>query len=300
MESTFIDSTGFETLIISFLSIGNNDYSGRIWGMSSETAYKTLKYMTRDLACLICQDTLDASQLLPEHLFTLFSSKCRFSVSNGAFQEFIKLLYIEKNIKLFRDELELPLPSNIKKWKKFELENAFNFLSVEKTCANGKSLTVPKMKDKLLLYFVENPSEKQKLKKYMSKGKKPSELDFLNVQKKVWLNKNPRDWCPSSYQVLNLYGRIVLTCLLFSVTEYFPPRKDLEKFGYKLEGQNILFNLKTSNNEKEKNVRSLLAAIGKKRNINEEIQNGSKKRTSNITSNNSTKRHKNSPENLIE
>ena len=134
----------------------------------------------------------------------------------------------------------------------------------------------------------------------MSKGKKPSELDFLNVQKKVWLNKNPRDWCPSPYQVLNLYGRIVLTSLLFSVTEYFPPRKDLEKFGYKLEGQNILVNLKTSNNEKEKNVRSLLAAIGKKRNINEEIQNGSKKRTSNITSNNSTKRRKNVPETLID
>ena len=155
------------------------------------------------------------------------------------------------------------------------------------------------MKDKLLLHFAENPSEKQKLQKYMSKGKKPSELDYLNVQKNVWLNKNPRDWCPSPYQVHNLYGRIVLTSLLFSVTEYFPQIKDLEKFGYKLEGQNILFNLKTSDNEKEKNVRSLLAAIGKKGNINEEIQNTNKKRTSNITSNNSKKRQKNLPENFI-
>ena len=134
----------------------------------------------------------------------------------------------------------------------------------------------------------------------MSKGKKPSELDYSYVQKKIWLNKNPRDWCPSPYQIHNLYGRIVLTTLLFSVTEYFPPMKDLEKFGYKLEGQTILFNLTTSNNVKEKNVRSLLAAIGKKGKINEEIQNGNKKRTSNITSTNSKKRLKNSPANLID
>ena len=134
----------------------------------------------------------------------------------------------------------------------------------------------------------------------MSKGQKPSELDYLNVQKIVWLNKNPRDWCPSPYQVNNLYGRIVLTTLLFSVTEYFPPKKDLEKFGYKLEGQNILFNLKTSNNEREKNVRSLLSGIGKKGKSNDKIKNGSKKRTINITSINSKKRRNYSPENLID
>ena len=50
------------TLILAFLCVGNNDYSGKIWGMSCETVYKALKKMVTDLACSIEKNNIDASQ----------------------------------------------------------------------------------------------------------------------------------------------------------------------------------------------------------------------------------------------
>ena len=166
------------TLILAFLCVGNNDYSGKIWGMSCETVYKALKKMVTDLACSIEKNNIDASHFLPDHLFTLYSSKCTFSISKEAFHEFIKVLYIEKNAILFKDILQLPFPKNIHTWKKGDLINAFDFLKIDKMNDKGKPMTVQKMKEKLLGYTAANASEKHRLDTFLSEGEKPSEVQY--------------------------------------------------------------------------------------------------------------------------
>ena len=80
------------------------------------------------------------------------------------------------------------------------------------------------MKEKLVNHTTANALDKERLDTFLSKGEKPSDIDYTLVQKTVWLNKNHKDWCPSPNQVHNLYGRCVLTALLFSIPEYFPPK----------------------------------------------------------------------------
>jgi hypothetical protein len=149
-----------QSLVFSFLSIGKNDYSGKIWGMSCETVYKSLQKMENDLACIIDQDNHDQSQFSPDHLTTLLASKCKFSLSKPSFQQFIKLIYVEKNLIYFKGVLQSPLPTNIQTWKKFELTAAFDLLDISKTMENGKLMTVPMMKDKLLIHLNLNVLDK--------------------------------------------------------------------------------------------------------------------------------------------
>ena len=179
--------------------------------------------------------------------------------------------------------------------------DAFEFLNIDKNCENGKPMTVSKMKEKLLNHTTSNPVDKESLDTFLSKGEKPSDINYTSVQKTVWLNKNPKDWCPSPNQIHNLYGRCVLTALLFSIPAYFPPKIDLDKFGYRVEGETIIFDL-TSSLCKEKNVRMLLARLGNKGNKAEE-KKSIEKRTHNQTNRskkNNKKRKPNSPEKLID
>ena len=290
-----------ETLVFSFLAIGNNDYSGKLWGMSVETAYKSLKMMTKDLACRIDQNDSDELNFSTDHLFTLFASKCIFSISKQAFDEFIKLLYIQKNLVHFKDKLCLPLPKNIQLWKKDELIAAFDLLNINrKTMENGKPMSVLSMKKKLLSHTESNVFDKQRLDTYLSKGELPHKLDYSFVQKCVWLNKNQKDWCPSLYQIKNIYGRSILTSLLFSIPDYFPPKTDLVKFGYNINFDQIAFNLKPSV-KKLKNVRTLLSAqLRKKDNAKKVERKGKRTVAGKITNTGGKKRKPNSPERLID
>ena len=160
-------------------------------------------------------------------------------------------------------------------------------------------MTVSMMKDQMLSHVNQNVLDKQRLDTFKSQGKKPSELEYTSVQKTIWLNKNPKDWCPSEYQIHNMYGRCVLTCILFSIPSYFPPKIDLVKFGYVLENEVISFNLIPSLG-KEKNVRVLLSTICKKMSSSEQNENGKRTQQSKKTKNRTKKTKPNSPEKLID
>ena len=246
-----------------------------------------------ELACLIGQDNQDQPHFSADHLFSLYASKCTFSISKVAFNEYIKLLYVEKNVIYFKEVLQLPLPKNINTWKKCELIEAFEFIDLSMTLENGKPMTVPMMKEKLFSHILSNSADKERLDSFLSKGEKPHEINYSIVQKIVWLNKNPKDWCPSPYQVQNMYGRCLLTALLFSIPEYFPPKADLVKFGYKLDSGDITFNL-TPSLDKEKNVHKLLSGQSKKN------SKGGKRKVKQTQEINKKKRKPNLPENLID
>ena len=115
-------------------------------------------------------------------------------MSKVSFKEFIKLLYVEKNLIYFRDVLQSPFPKNVQTWKMNELTIAFDLLNISKLTEDGKQMTVPMMKSKLLTNLNINQDNKEKLNDYLSQGKKTSELDYPFVQKTIWLNKNPKDW----------------------------------------------------------------------------------------------------------
>ena len=110
-----------QTLVLSLLSLGFNDYSGRLFGMSPDIAYKALQKLDSDLAFVLTPDSFDASNAVVEHWPFLMQSECAFSLAVDSFDEFIKLLYIEKNASLFKDVLKLPLPKNVQSWKKADL-----------------------------------------------------------------------------------------------------------------------------------------------------------------------------------
>ena len=249
-----------QSLILSFLIIGNNDYSGKVWGLSCDLAFRSLQKMKGDLACVVNNESLASSSILPEHLFTIFSSKCKYSLSYPFFQKFVKLLYIEKNASLFKGMVQLPLPKNIRTWKKVDLITAFSILDIPTVGENDKDLLVPELKVKITSHLNVNPSEKSKLDSFISDGISPLDIEYACVQKTIWLNKNPRDWCPSLLQIKNMYGRCVLTGLLFSCPEYFPPKIDLTKFGYILQNGNISFDLSPSLT-KEKSQRTVYASV---------------------------------------
>ena len=175
---------------------------------------------------------------------------------------FIKLVYIEKNITLFKHDLQLPLPKNIKAWQKKDLSNAFDFLEISSIDHNGKNLTVPMLKDKLIRHLECRSDDIEKLKTYRSKGVKMSELAYSHVRNIIWLHKTPKFWVPSVYQMDNIFGRAVLTILLFSIPECFPPVADLPKFGYVLSEAGLKLNL-ASSDKKERNARLLLASACK-------------------------------------
>ena len=155
------------------------------------------------------------------------------------------------------------------------------------------------MKDKLLIHLNLNTLDKQRLDTFKSQGKKPSELEYSSVQSSIWLNKNPKDWCPSKYQIHNMFGRCVLTCMLFSIPEYFPPKNDLVKFGYVFKDDIFSFNL-TPSLTKEKNVRILLSSISKK--MSNDDKNDNRKRTLNLKKKKTMNKKKkpNSPVKLID
>ena len=97
-----------------------------------------------------------------------------------------------------------------------------------------------------------------------------------------------------------MYGRCVLTCMLFSTPAYFPPKNDLIKFGYVIENENMSFNLMPSLG-KEKNVRILLSSICKKMLSNSDNnENGKRKQQAKKNKNRTKKTKPNSPEKLID
>ena len=253
-----------QSLIFALLIIGNNDYSGKIWGMSCNVAFKALGSLDEDLACKIADDCLASNPFLSAHLFSLFASKCPFSISYGSFQKFVKLIYIFKNASLFKGLVKLPMSKNILKWKKNDLISAYQLLNLDWKDSNGKDLLVTALRSSLVSHLIANPTDQNKVDKNLSEGVSPVDIDFKIVQKTLWLNKNPRDWCPNMMQMKNLYGRSVLTGLLFSCPESFPPKNELVKFGFKVESDFVCPNL-SSSLTKEKNLRTVLMSVLKKK-----------------------------------
>ena len=251
-----------ESLVYSFLIIGNNDYSGRIYGMSCDVAYRALHNLEIDLVYNVDASNHSSPHAYIDHWPFLVASGCDFSLSNIAFKEFIKLLYIEKNLSLFKNVLQLPLPENIQKWKKSDLISVYKFLGVSVTNKQGKQLTIPNLKQNLINHLGKSGGDKEKLASYKTEGKKLNELDYSFVKHIVWLNKDPKFWPPSENQIDNMFGRLVLTIMLFSIPSSFPPKSDLCKFGY-LQTDVLKFNLLPTVG-KEKSVRLLLASVLRK------------------------------------
>ena len=156
------------------------------------------------------------------------------------------------------------MSKNIVKWKKNDLISAYQLLNLDWKDSNGKDLLVKALRSSLVAHLVANPADRNKLDKNLSEGVSPADIDFKIVQKTLWLNKNPRDWCPNMMQMKNLYGRSVLTGLLFSCPESFPPKNELVKFGFKVESDVVCPNL-SSSLTKEKNLRTVLMSVLKKK-----------------------------------
>ena len=261
--------------------------------MNPELAFRSLVKMKDDLACLVNNESLEASNFAADHLFTLLSSKVKFSLAKSAFKQFIQLIYIEKNTQIFKGIVQTTLPKNVKKWGKADLILAFNTLNISTKGEDGKELLVPALKDKFSSHLDVNKSDKRQIDSLTSEGLSPLDLDYSCVQKMIWLNKNPRDWCPTIEQLDNLYGRCVLTGLLFSCPGYFPPRYDLNKFGYRLADGDLFHNL-TPSLTKEKNPKTILTNVlkrlknikansRKRKAINDKAIPKSKRRKTNVT-----------------
>ena len=84
------------SLAFSLFCIGNNDYTGKLFGMSCDIAYRALQKMETDLAFNMEHCNPSSSHILDNHYQHLVNSGSRFSISRDAFKELIKLMYIEK------------------------------------------------------------------------------------------------------------------------------------------------------------------------------------------------------------
>ena len=157
----------------------------------------------------------------------------------------------------------MSLPKNVNSWKKSDLITAFNALDISSKGDNGKDLLVQALKQKILTHLEQNEADKSRIETFTSGGQSPLENTYSSLQNTIWLNKNPRDWCPSLEQIKNMYGRCVLTGLLFSCPIYFPPKNALVKFGYYYLNGNISLNLSPSL-IKEKNIRTVLTSVLRK------------------------------------
>ena len=120
---------------------------------------KSIVKIKSDLACVVDDKLLEISLFRSEHLFTLFSSKCKYSISKTSFDEFIKLIYIEKNAHLFKGMVKMSLPKNVNSWKKSDLITAFNALDISTKGDNGKDLLVQALKQKILNYLEQNEAD---------------------------------------------------------------------------------------------------------------------------------------------
>ena len=98
-----------------------------------------------------------------------------------------------------------------------------------------------------------------------------------------------------------MYGRCVISCMLFSIPSYFPPKNDLGKFGYCLTNDSLSLNL-SSTVDKGKTVRVLLTALCKEMSKSNEDNNDkrSKKRTLKTNKGSSKKIKPNPSEKLID
>ena len=80
------------------------------------------------------------------------------------------------------------------------------------------------------------------------------------------MNKNPKFWPPSTLQIHNLFGRSTAAIMMFSIPSSFPSVKDLVKFGYIVNENEIKLNL-TPTTDKVKNASLLLSSVHKKQNL---------------------------------
>ena len=118
------------------------------------------------------------------------------------------------------------------------------------------------MKKTIKKYLDEASTDRSELlDAYRSDGKKEGELDLSHVSKVIWLNKSPKFWVPSEFQINNMFGRSVLAIILFSIPKHFPQRTELSKFGYLLDN-GLKHNLCPSI-KKERNI-NLLSSVLKK------------------------------------
>ena len=117
--------------------------------------------------------------------------------------------------------------------------------------------TVAMMKSTIKDHLHKNPALKKNIiDKCRTPGIPLSQFGYENVVVKIWEHKdNPRDWAPTETQMLNLYGRVVLCGIVFSVAPILPTIESLTNFGYKIETQTqtLAMNLDTGTTHRSPN-----------------------------------------------
>ena len=217
------------SLIYALLCIGKNDYSGKISGMSTQIAFDALALMKEDLACPI----LDEDNFLEKEFPHILSSRCIFALSFEAYKSFVKLLYIVKNPSLFPSIQGIKIPTAVSSWKVNLIDKAHSVMP-QLQLEDGKS-TLSEKKANLKAFFESNTYAESALVENIKRHAADSvDMVSLNsVQRTVFLKKpEAKDWCPSPFQIENMYGRALIACLVFSIPESLPSKTELVNFGY--------------------------------------------------------------------
>ena len=258
-----------QSSILGLLAMGKNDYTGKLYGISScDLAYRALSEIESDLACPVNETSLNLQLLHQNHFDALVESGIKFTISRPMFSQFIKIIYILKNTIIFEADVSMALPKSVQKWKKPLLIKMIEKLSLKVDRPPGKkTITVDIMKMAIQKHFRENPAIRNDI---LDKGKTDGiplcNFDYGRTAAMVWQNKiNSRDWCPTEHQLLNLYGRIVLASIVFSVAKKLPDLQSLLHFVYlpNLENESVSFNLKTG--ATHKTAEKLLKEINSKK-----------------------------------
>ena len=258
-----------ESLILAFISLGNNDYTGKLYGMTRcESVFEALSLMSTDLTCDVnSSDSSNVDNFLPDQYPYLESTGSIFTLSWPGFLEFFKILYILKNRSLFVDQVSLPVPKSVQKWRKPLLEKMLKKHEIVITCPTGKkTVTVPVMKQAIQDFYRNNPGKRQsEMDTEKTEGQLLSEISFTSVAVKIWSSKDKAtDWCPTVHQLKNLYSRSILTAMLFFVSKELPSLDALNHFGYivDLEKRSVSLNLETgTTDQNEKSAAKVLRSM---------------------------------------
>ena len=238
-----------QSLLFSILFLGYNNYTGRLSCLSNcDSAFGILKLLTTDLACPIDENSLSQGCFPSDHYSFLEKSGVNFTVNFQSFVEFIKIFFIMKNEVLFAEEVNLPVPKNIQKWRKPLLESMMSKFHLKVDELEGKKgPTVKQMKIVLQSHFNKNPSIwKTVLEGHKTDDQTMFDIPYKKVADKIWVAKEQqKDWCPTEYQLSNFYGRIVYATMIFCVAKYIPNFDSLKYFGYlpDIENESITLNL---------------------------------------------------------
>ena len=246
-----------QSLVFALLSIGKNDYTGKVYGISNcHLAYKAVVHLEADLACRVTEHSMTDGDVRPEHFTFLVSSEVQYTISLKQFRQYFKNFYIFKSQSIFNNDISFPLDRNVQKWKRPLLVDTLAKLSLKVTPQGPRRLvTVDMMKRTLLEHFSRHPEARETVFDGGARtpGRSISEYEYSQVVVKVWLAKDsPRDWCLTDHQLDQLHGRVVLTGIIFSIGKTLPDFHSLNHFGFKInfDDRRLCHNLDTGSNHK--------------------------------------------------